>query len=158
IVCLSTNSNLSNWQEVACAASSLAIETDPSPTAVAGVAFAQQPVLQVLDQFGTLRSAANGASDNSTLVTATRSAGSGTLQGTTSIKAIDGIVTYTNLSHNVATNITILFTSGSLASDSSTIIAVSPAAAATLTFVTQPGNATAGSVFGQQSVVASRDQ
>src|SRR5207245_11160748 len=89
---LSTNSNLGNLQEVAGAASSLVIQTDPSSIAVAGVAFAQQPVLQVLDQFGTLRSAANGAAANSTLVTATRSAGSGTLPGTTARTALDGSV------------------------------------------------------------------
>ena len=81
VVGLSTNANLGTLREVAGAASSLAILTQPSATATAGVAFAQQPVLQVRDQFGNLRSAANGVT-NSTVVTAARGSGSGTLQGT----------------------------------------------------------------------------
>ncbi len=141
---LSTNSNLGTLREVAGAGSKLAIQTQPSATAVAGVVFAQQPVIQVLDQFSNLRSAANGSSDNTTLVSGSRSAGSGTLQGTTSLAAADGVATYTNLSHNVATNITILFSSGSLASTTSIAIAVSPGAATALAFTTQPGNAAAG--------------
>src|SRR5206468_8921828 len=91
VVGLSLNSNLGTLREVAGAASSLVIQTQPSATATAGVVFAQQPVLEVRDQFGTLRSAANGVSDT-TVVTAARSAGSGTLQGTTSKTAVDGIV------------------------------------------------------------------
>src|SRR5439155_4340492 len=90
---LSPNSNLGALREVAGAASSLAIQTQPSATATAGVAFAQQPVVQALDQFGNLRSAANGVSD-STAVTAARSAGAGTLQGSTSMTASSGIVTF----------------------------------------------------------------
>ena len=77
VVGLSTNANLGTLREVAGAASSLAILTQPSATATAGVPFAQQPVLQVRDQFGNLRSAANGVT-NSTVVTAARGNGSGT--------------------------------------------------------------------------------
>jgi hypothetical protein len=95
-------------------------------------------VIQVQDQFGNVRNAANGTSDNSTVVTASRNAGSGTLQGNTSVAASDGVVSYSSLSHNVATNITILFSSGSLSSATSTQIAISPAAATVLAFATQP--------------------
>src|SRR5207244_6118285 len=107
------------------------ILTQPSATATAGVAFGQQPVIRIEDQYGNLRS-----SDNGTAVTATRNAGSGTLQGTTSLTAIGGVVSFTNLSHNVATNITIQFASGSLVSATSTAIVVSPAAASRLTIQT----------------------
>src|SRR5438045_7484871 len=93
VVGMSTNSNLGNLREVAGAANTLVIQTQPSSTATAGVAFAQQPVLQVLDQFGNLRNAANGNPDNSTSVGASRGAGSGALQGTTILTAINGIVT-----------------------------------------------------------------
>src|SRR5207245_2057191 len=96
VVGLPTNINMGALRAVAGVASSLAIPTQPSATATAGVAFAQQPVVQVLDQFGTLRSAANGVSD-STVVIAARSSGSGTLQGSTSMTASGGIVTFTNL-------------------------------------------------------------
>src|SRR5207302_1011617 len=88
---------------------------------------------------------------------ASRNAGSGTLQGTTSATAANGLVSFTNLSHNVATTITILFNGSSLVSTTSTSIAISPAAASTLAFTTQPGSATAGSVFGIQPVVKSQD-
>src|SRR5947207_11714996 len=94
-------------------ASRLTILTQPASTATAGVAFAPQPVVRIEDQFGNLRSS------DSTVVTASRLAGSGTLQGATSVAAVNGIVTFTNLSHNVATNITVQFTSGSLASSTS---------------------------------------
>src|SRR5262249_35452766 len=101
VVGLSTNVNLGTLREVAGPANNLGIQTQPSATATVGVVFAQQPVIQVLDRFGNLRNAANGNADNSTLVSAARAAGSGTLQGTTSLNAINGVVTYTNLSFNV---------------------------------------------------------
>src|SRR5439155_23282869 len=121
--------NLGALREVAGAVNQFVIQTRPSSTATAGVAFAQQPVLQLQDQFGNLRSTANGSPDNSTVVTATRNAGSGTLQGTTSVAPTDGIVTFANLSHNVATNITIDFTASGVTTATSGTIAVSPAAA-----------------------------
>src|SRR5205823_9416825 len=58
-------------------ASKLTILTQPSSTATAGAAFAQQPVVRIEDALGNLRSG-----DNSSVVTVARSAGSGTLQGT----------------------------------------------------------------------------
>src|SRR5262249_14436372 len=105
---VSPTSNLGTLREVAGAASTLAIQTQPSATATAGVAFAQQPVLLVRDQFGNLRSVANGVTD-STVVTAARGTGNGTLQGTLSATATNGVSTFTNLSHNVANDITLTF-------------------------------------------------
>src|SRR5688572_8608568 len=58
------------------AATKLVIQTQPSASATAGAAFAQQPVIRIEDAHGNLRT-----SDNSTVVTVARSAGSGTLQG-----------------------------------------------------------------------------
>jgi hypothetical protein len=52
-------------------------------------------VIWIADQFGNLRNA-----DNGVLVTATRNAGSGTLQGTTSASSVNGVVTFGN-SHTV---------------------------------------------------------
>src|SRR5439155_23418979 len=86
------------------------------------------------------------------------SAGSGTLQGTLTATAVNGLATFTNLGHNVATNITISFTSGSLTNTTSTAIAVSPAAASQLAFATQPANGTVGSMLVTQPVLRSRDQ
>src|SRR5439155_25278816 len=83
------------------AANKVTIQTQPSATATAGVALAQQPVIRIEDPFGNLRS-----SDNGTVVTASRNAGSGALQGTTNLTSVNGVVAFTNLSHNVATIIT----------------------------------------------------
>jgi hypothetical protein len=80
------------------AAGRLIVQTQPSSSALAGVAFAQQPQIRIEDQYGNLRS-----SDNSTVVTAVRSAGSGTLQGSLSATAVNGVATFANLSHNVPT-------------------------------------------------------
>src|SRR5439155_20632537 len=138
---------------VAASASRLTVLTQPSLIATAGVAFAPQPVVRIEDQFGNLRT-----TDNSTVVSAVRSAGSGTLQGTTNITAVGGIVTYTNLSHNTATNITIVFSSGSLLSATSSVVSVNPAAGNRLTVLTQPSvAATAGVAFAQQPVVRIED-
>src|SRR5262249_53546474 len=106
VIGLSSSANLGTLREVAGAANNLAIQTQPSATATAGVALPHQPVLLVRDQFGNLRSSANGVSD-STVVSAARGAGSGTLQGTLNATATNGLATFINLSHNVATNITL---------------------------------------------------
>src|SRR6185503_18323994 len=157
VVGLSTNVNLGSLREVAGAASSLVILTQPSTLALAGVPFDQQPVLEVRDQFGNLRNAANGVT-NSTVVTAARSAGSGTLQGTTSMSSVNGIVTFANLSHNVANDITLSFTATGANSTNSSIISVSPAAADRLAFAIQPGSTTYGAALSTQPVVKTQDQ
>ena len=74
------------------AASQLAIATQPSPTATAGVAFATQPVVYIEDQYGNLET-----SDNTTQVTAALHSGSGPLLGTTTVTASGGIATFTDL-------------------------------------------------------------
>src|SRR5206468_1086049 len=91
------------------AADHLTIQTQPSATATAGTAFAIQPVVRIEDAFGNLCS-----SDNSTVVTATRNAGTATLQGTTSRTAVNGVVTFSNLSYNKAENMTVDFGTGGL--------------------------------------------
>jgi hypothetical protein len=150
VVGLSTNANLGTLREVAGAANNLAIQTQPSATATVGVPFVQQPVIQVLDRFGNLRNAANGTADNSTLVSAARAAGSGTLQGTVNLTAMNGVVAYTNLSFNVATNITVSFSSSGLVGVTSSVIAVSQAPMPQLVAM-QPTDASPGSVSGSQS-------
>src|SRR5258708_18903454 len=138
----------SNVTVSAAAASKLTLLTQPSATATAGVAFAQQPEIRIEDSYGNLRS-----TDNSTVVTAARGSGSGVLQGTLSATAVNGLVAFTNLSHNVATNITIAFSSSGLAGVTSATVAVSPGAAFQLTVQTQPSSsATAGRALAPQPV------
>src|SRR6185503_7480016 len=108
-------------------ASKLTIQTQPSATATAGVVLAQQPVIRIEDANGNLRS-----SDNSTVVTVARSVGSGTLQGTLTATAVNGIATFADLSHNVANTITLNFTASGLTNATSGNIVVSPAAFAKL--------------------------
>src|SRR6185436_9095959 len=86
------------------AAHHLGIQTQPSASAAAGVTFSPQPVIRIEDQFGNLRT-----SDNTALVTASRGTGTASLQGTTTIKASGGLVTFTNLSYNLAETITLGF-------------------------------------------------
>src|SRR5260221_14599909 len=52
----------------------------------------------------------------------------GTLQGTTNMTAVGGVVSFINLSHNIATNITINFSATGLTNALSDLVAVSPAA------------------------------
>ncbi len=135
------------------AASRLRIQTQPSATATAGVVFAQQPVVRVEDAFGNLIT-----SDNSTSITATRTAGSGVLQGTTTATAAGGVATFTNLAHNVATTITVRFTSVPvLTPDTSSSIVVNPSTATKLAFVQQPTNTTAGASISPSVTVQLQD-
>src|SRR5206468_12638502 len=135
------------------AASRLTIQSQPSATATAGVIFAQQPVIRVEDSFGNLRTG-----DNTTVVTTSRNGGSGVLQGSAALNAVNGLVSFTNLSHLVATTITIDFASAGVAGTTSANIAVSPAPASKLTLLTQPSStAIAGVVFAQQPVIRIED-
>src|SRR5262249_37676417 len=128
VVGLSTNANLGSLREVAGLAKYLAIQSQPSASAIAGVAFAQQPVLQVRDQFGNLRSSANGVTD-STVVRAARGPGGGTLQAPLNPPAANGIAPFSNLAHNVATNIPLAFSAPGLTGTNPSLIAISPATA-----------------------------
>ena len=129
--------------------SQLTVKTQPSTTATAGIAFAQQPVIRVEDQFGNLRS-----SDNSTVVTADVDQGSANLFGTLTATAVNGQATFTNLSYQVAEVITLDFSSGSLDDEISTAVTVNPAAASQLVIQAQPSAvATAGVAFSQQPAI-----
>ncbi|MBR9916829.1 T9SS type A sorting domain-containing protein [bacterium] len=116
-------------------ASALVIGTAPSSTATAGTAFAQQPVVNIVDVFGN-----TVTSDNSTQITAVRSLGTGDLQGTTSKTVVSGVATFTNLSHNIANSIEIQFSATGFSSVHSAQIDISAAAAAGLKFSVQPPN------------------
>ncbi len=133
------------------AANRLRITTEPSTTATAGVAFSTQPVVQIEDVYGNLRSADT--------LSITAASSSGTLQGTTSVAAVAGVTTFSGLFATNAGSITLTFSSGALSTATSGSIAVSPAAANHLRITTQPSaTATAGVAFGTQPVVQIEDQ
>ena len=148
--------NSSNIVVSPAAASQLAMSTQPSGAATAGVAFSTQPVVYVEDQYGNLETG-----DNATQVTATASPlGSGPLHGTTTVTVSGGIATFTNLSDNKAETMSLRSTSvPSLTTATSSSIVVSPAAASQLGIHTQPGATTTINVpFSPQPVVYVEDQ
>ena len=128
------------------------IVTQPSASATAGAAFAQQPVIVVQDAFG------NAVSNSTATVTATASAG--TLQGNTSVNAngTNGRATFAGLSLTNTGNITLTFSSSGLASTNSSVITVNAGAFASLAWLTQPGLAVHATPFGTQPVLATVDQ
>src|SRR5262249_25535509 len=119
-------------------------------TGTAGVTFVQQPVIGIQDGYG------NPVNTNGLVITAARSAGSGTLQGTLTASTVGGVATFTNLCHNVATTITINFTSGSLSNATSGNILVSPAALAKLQLRVPGETASPGSASGKTGAPTAR--
>jgi hypothetical protein len=135
------------------AASQLVIHTQPSATATAGQAFANQPVIYEEDAFGNLETG-----DNSTQVLASLHSGTGPLQGTTTVIVSGGVATFTNLADNKAQTISLDFTSGSLTKVTSNNITVSSATASQLVIQTQPSaTAMAGQAFATQPVIYEED-
>jgi hypothetical protein len=121
--------------------------------ATAGLPFAQQPIIRVLDAFGNFC-----AADGSTVVSAASNEGTGQLQGTLTATAVNGLASFISLSHDVSLLIYLRFTAPGLSEAMSDFIAVYPAAASKLVFTVQPGMAIADLPFGLQPVVQSADQ
>ncbi len=132
------------------AATQLVLSSQPAG-ATAGAPFTTQPVVTVRDAFG------NTVTGNSSSVTATINTGSGSLQGTVTVAAVNGIASFSNLRIDTAGAKTLQLTDGALTSVNSGSFTVSPGAASVLALTTQPAGATAGSVFATQPVVTVRD-
>jgi hypothetical protein len=149
-----TTATSANIEVSPAAAYRLEIETPPSSTAMAGVAFAIQPVISEEDEYGNLE-----ATDNSTVVTAALTTGTGPLRGTLTSTVSGGMATFLNLADNTAETLSLKFTSPDLATATSTNIVVSPAAADKLVIHTQPSAAaTAGQAVSVQPVIYEEDQ
>jgi hypothetical protein len=136
-------------------ATKLVVNTQPSPTAMAGVAFSTQPVIDVEDQYGNLETG-----DNSTQVTVALNIGTGPLLGTTTVTVSGGIATFTDLSDNLAETISLQFTSSPvLTAATSNNIVISPAAATQLAIHAQPAAVASAIVpFNPQPVIYVEDQ
>jgi adhesin/invasin len=104
---------------VAGTATQLAMATQPSGTATVGSVFAQQPVVEIRDVSDNVV-----LTNNTTIITAARSGGTGTLQGTLTATAQSGVATFTNLAHDTPSTITILFTASGLTSVTSSSVVV----------------------------------
>ncbi len=124
----------------------LLIHTQPSASAIAGIAFTTQPVIYELDQFGNLETG-----DNSSVVSVSLTSGAGPLRGTATATVNEGIATFTSLADDLAETIALEFNSGSLSTSTSTPIAVVAAPATKLVISSEPPNSVvAGKSFGLQ--------
>src|SRR5205823_967477 len=132
------------------AATQLTLTTQPSSTAQSGVAFAQQPVVQIG------RASGREGEQAGVTVTAAIATGGGTLGGTvTATTTGSGMASFTNLSISGTTgDRTLSFSATGLTPAVSGTITVGAGAATQLTLTTQPSStAQSGVPFGQQPVV-----
>ncbi|MBK9067044.1 MAG: carboxypeptidase regulatory-like domain-containing protein [Gemmatimonadetes bacterium] len=113
---------------VAGAPASMVFSTAPGSSALNGAALAQQPIIQLKDQFG------NNATQAGVQVTAAIVAGGGTLGGTTTVASnASGVVTFTNLAITGTVGArTLSFTATGLVALSSGAIQVDAGAPATV--------------------------
>ena len=128
----------------------LGIGTQPSG-ATTGTPLTTQPVIQVKDVNGGVVVAATNN------VTAAIASGTGTLSGTTTVAAVNGLATFTNLVITGAGTSTIAFTSTGLTSVTSSSITVGALPPTQLGIGTQPGGAGTTLPLSPQPVVQIRD-
>jgi parallel beta-helix repeat protein len=134
-------------------AGSVFYSTQPDGAAVK-VALNPQPVVTVLAEDGNPLTSYNGA------VTLALGAnpGGGTLSGTTTVNAVNGVATFAGLSiDKPGVGYTLVATSGNLPSATSNPFTVASGPATQLDFSTQPGGALAGAVLSPQPVVTVKD-
>jgi len=136
-----TNATSTTVTITAGAASQLTLTTEPSSTAQSGVAFAQQPVIQVRDASG------NPVSQSGVTLTAAIATGGGTLGGTlTAATNGSGVASFTNLAiTGTAGDRTLSFSAAGLTGVTSGTITIIAGAATQLSLTTQPsGTAQSG--------------
>jgi autotransporter-associated beta strand protein len=126
---------------------------DQQPTsATAGVTISPNITVDVEDPFGNI---VGSDSSDVTLAVAT---GPGSLLGTVTVTAVNGVATFTGLSIDVAGSYTLSATDGTLAGATSSSFTISPAAASKVAFVQQPLNSTAGDPISPAVTVGVEDQ
>ena len=103
---------------VALPASQVAIRTQPGGAATIGSPIAPAAVVEIRDANNAL------VSSSSATVVATLTGGSGTLSGATSVSAVNGVATFSNLIVSLAGSYTITFTSVGLTSATTSAILV----------------------------------
>ena len=120
-------------------ASKLTLTTQPSSAARSGEAFAQQPVVRIVDAIGNPVGSANVS------VTAALASGSGTLQGTLSVSTdAGGVARFTNLAITGNGTHTLIFAASGLAGVvSSPVVVTGPPSAANST-IAAPSTLVAG--------------
>ncbi len=135
------------------AATQLVMVLQPSTTAANGVAFGQQPTVQVRDALGN-------AVPGIRSVTAAIATGGGALGGTATVNSdANGLATFAGLSiTGTVGSRTLQFTSGALTAATSTAVSITAGAASQLIMVQQPSaTAASGAAFAQQPTVQVQD-
>ncbi len=127
------------------AATQVVLTTQPTG-AVSGLALTTQPVVEIRDASNAIVSTSSAA------VTAAIASGSGALQGTLTVNAVNGVATFTNLRVNGAGSHTLQFTSDGLTAATSTAFDVTQQAAS-LQLQIQPAGAVNGEPFTTQPIV-----
>jgi hypothetical protein len=143
----------SNQFTVSPGATKLAIATQPSAAATNGVAFSTQPVIQLQDGTGTVVAGAT----NQVTASLNTVSGAGTLGGTLTVTAVNGVATFTNLKITGTGTLTVTLAATGLTSATSANVVVAAGAASTLALTTQPAGAVNGVAFTTQPVVAIQD-
>ncbi len=135
------------------AASTLAFTNQPG-NATAGASIPGPPTVAVRDSFGNTVT----SSTASITIAVGTNPGGGTLGGTTTKNASDGLASFTDLSLDKAANgYTLTASASGLTGATSASFNVSAGSAAKLAFTVQPGNSTAGSSVAGPPTVAVQD-
>ena len=123
------------------------------PTNVtAGVADSPSIVVDVEDQFGSI------VTTDSSNVTLSVASGPGSLPGTVTVAAVNGVAMFNNIKLDAAGNYTLTASDGALTTATSNSFTVSAAAASKLAYSVQPSNVTAGVADSPSIVVDVEDQ
>jgi hypothetical protein len=131
-------------------ARAVALTTPPSG-AVSGFPLTSQPVASIVDAAGLVVPGAVGQ------VTATLASGNATLSGTTTVTAVNGIATFTNLALNGSGSATLTFSYTGTTSATSPSITITPAPASQVAITTQPTAVESGVRFTPTIVAEVRD-
>ena len=115
-------SNTSAPRTIGAGVATQLVVTTPPSGAVNDVAFTGQPVIAIKDSGGN-----TVTTDSSTEVTVAKASGSGTLSGTLTATAINGVATFSDLKIVGTGAHTLIFTSGALSSVTSTSFTVAAA-------------------------------
>ena len=144
-----TAATSASFAVTASAPTQLAVTTQPGG-GVSGAALTTQPVVAIRDAGGN-------ATTSTANVTAAIASGSGTLSGTTTVAAVNGVATFTNLVITGTGPHTLTFTSSGLTAATSSSFSVTAGTPTQLVVVTQPGGAVSGTALVTQPAVELRD-
>jgi len=132
------------------AASKLVVTTEPSSTVLAGATFSTQPVVYIEDANGNLL-----GTNSSIVVTAAVGTGMGSLTGTLTATAVNGVVTFNGLAAptTAQNGLKLTFTSSGLTSAvDGTSITVNPVVTAPTVTTVAPQSITAGGALFEGSI------